>query len=299
MKTKLPWFRMYVDFLNDPKIVRLAFEDQRHFIGLLALKSDGALDDLEDDPDLLDRIVAQRLWIDHAIIREVKKRLISAGLIDECWQPIAWQKRQFMSDTDPTATERKRRQRERERNTDVTDASRVTVTNVTRTDTDTDTESEEQKAGTPQKTKSDQPNDPAPTAGAKKRGRKSDPEKTLGVDDLVAEGVGKQHAEDWLKVRKAKKAPLTQTAWDGVKSESAKAGITPAKAVQVSAENSWQGFRASWYAKQREEESRGGGRDAHGRPVAVTSQRRSFEGVDYGKGRVHADFRDIDEAEKL
>ena len=42
-----------------------------------------------------------------------------------------------------------------------------------------------------------------------------------------------------------------------------------------------------------------GARDANGNAVPVTSQRRSFEGVDYGNGRVHADFQDIDEAVKL
>lgn len=94
----MPWFRMYVDFLNDPKLIALAFEDQRHFIGLLALKSDGALDS-GCEPELLDRIVAQRLWIDQAVIREVKKRLMAAGLISDCWQPLAWEKRQFRSDS--------------------------------------------------------------------------------------------------------------------------------------------------------------------------------------------------------
>lgn len=98
MSTRMPWFRMYVDFLNDPKLIRLAFEDQRHFIGVLALKSDGALDD-GTDAELLNRIVAQRLWIDHAVIREVKKRLVAAGLITEDWQPIAWERRQFKSDS--------------------------------------------------------------------------------------------------------------------------------------------------------------------------------------------------------
>lgn len=110
----LPWFRMYTDFLMDPKMIALAFEDQRHFIGILALKADGALDQ-DCCPDLMDRIVAQRLWIDHAIIRDVKKRLIAAGLIDEDWQPLAWNKRQMRSDADPTNAERQRRYRERQK----------------------------------------------------------------------------------------------------------------------------------------------------------------------------------------
>lgn len=110
----LPWFRMYTDFLMDPKMIALAFEDQRHFIGILALKSDGALDQ-DCCPDLMDRIVAQRLWIDHAIIRDVKKRLVAAELIDNDWQPLAWNKRQMRSDADPTNAERQRRHRERQK----------------------------------------------------------------------------------------------------------------------------------------------------------------------------------------
>ena len=90
MSSKMPWFRMYVDFLNDPKMISLAFEDQRHFIGLLALKSDGALD-ADIDPALLDRIVAQRLWIDHSEIQKVKQTLVDADLIRANWQPLAWE----------------------------------------------------------------------------------------------------------------------------------------------------------------------------------------------------------------
>jgi hypothetical protein len=124
---------MYVDFLEDPKMLALAFEDQRHFIGLLALKSAGTLD--QDCAEaLMDRIVSQRLWVDHQAIAGVKRRLIDAGLINDSWQPIAWEKRQRASDKDPTSAERKRRERDRKRQVnqqdaevtkDVTDESRV------------------------------------------------------------------------------------------------------------------------------------------------------------------------------
>ncbi|UGA37922.1 hypothetical protein JOS77_28955 [Chromobacterium haemolyticum] len=136
MSSRLPWFRMYADFLNDPKLISLAFEDQRHFIGVLALKCDGAIDEVVDG-DLLDRIMAQRLWIDHAVIRDVKRRLVAAGLIDTDWQPIAWDKRQMKSDSDSTGAERQRRYRESRKSNALRDAS------VTRLDTDTDTEEEQ------------------------------------------------------------------------------------------------------------------------------------------------------------
>ena len=106
-----PWFRMYVDFLTDSKMIAIAFEDQRHFIGVLALKSSGILDQASSDA-MMNRIVSQRLWIDHSLILDVKKRLVDAGLIDDKWQPLAWDKRQRKSDLDNTAAVRQRRYRE-------------------------------------------------------------------------------------------------------------------------------------------------------------------------------------------
>lgn len=79
------------------------------------------------------------------------------------------------------------------------------------------------------------------------------PNGTLTADDLEAQGVDRQVALDWLSVRKAKDAPLTMTAWELVKSEAAKAGITAGEAVRVAAEHSWAGFKANWYANQKAE----------------------------------------------
>lgn len=72
------------------------------------------------------------------------------------------------------------------------------------------------------------------------------PPATMAAKDLVADGVPEAVAVDWLRVRKAKKAPLTRTAWDGVKREAVLAGITPAEAVKVAVESNWQGFKAAW-----------------------------------------------------
>ena len=63
---------------------------------------------------------------------------------------------------------------------------------------------------------------------------------------LLALGVDAQVAADWLAVRKAKRAALTQTALDDVVAEAGKAGISVAEAVRICAARGWQGFRASW-----------------------------------------------------
>ena len=73
--------------------------------------------------------------------------------------------------------------------------------------------------------------------------------RVLCVSDLVAEGVDRGIAVTWFKVRKLKDAPLTQLAWDGVKREAVKVGLSPAQAVQMAAESNWQGFKASWVVK--------------------------------------------------
>lgn len=145
MNTKMPWFRMYTDFLNDPKMIALAFEDQRHFIGILALKSDGALDSVVEE-SLMDRIVAQRLWIDHGVIREVKRRLVAAGLIDTFWQPLAWDKRQFKSDSSKDRVA-KFRASKKDGNGEVTLQQRKS--NAVDADTDTDADTEKDSAGKP------------------------------------------------------------------------------------------------------------------------------------------------------
>lgn len=68
----------------------------------------------------------------------------------------------------------------------------------------------------------------------------------LKAKDIISEGVDAQVADDWMAVRKAKKAPLTQSSWEAVKREAAAAGLTPAEAVKIAAESNWQGFKASW-----------------------------------------------------
>ncbi|MFM0158026.1 helix-turn-helix domain-containing protein [Paraburkholderia sediminicola] len=70
----------------------------------------------------------------------------------------------------------------------------------------------------------------------------------VGIEELALEGVDRQHARDWLLVRKAKRMPLTQSAWIATKAEADKAGLSSAQAVKRAAESGWAGFRASFVA---------------------------------------------------
>jgi len=67
----------------------------------------------------------------------------------------------------------------------------------------------------------------------------------------MPEGVDEVHWNDWTAARKAKRLPAANASiWAGIVREAEKAGITPAKAVQFSAENAFAGFKAEWYQKQ-------------------------------------------------
>lgn len=55
--------------------------------------------------------------------------------------------------------------------------------------------------------------------------------------------------KDYLAVRKAKKAPMTEVALDGIKAEAEKAGWTLEAAIKECVVRGWQGFKADWVTK--------------------------------------------------
>lgn len=64
--------------------------------------------------------------------------------------------------------------------------------------------------------------------------------------DDVAETVW----EDFQRLRREKRAPLTETALAGVRREAKKAGVSMEVALAACCEYGWQGFNASWYAER-------------------------------------------------
>lgn len=55
---------------------------------------------------------------------------------------------------------------------------------------------------------------------------------------------------DFMVVRKGRRAPMTQTALDGIQREAIKAGLTLNEALTRCVEWSWQSFDADWYANR-------------------------------------------------
>jgi len=75
---------------------------------------------------------------------------------------------------------------------------------------------------------------------------------TLPKKNTVAppEGVTVMVWQDWLKLRKAKKAAVTQTALDGIQREADKARVSLQTALETCCERGWTGFKAEWMQSQ-------------------------------------------------
>ena len=210
----LAWFRLYAEAVDDDKLRLLAFEDRWHFVALLCCKAQGILD---SHGDLVRRKVCVKLGLDMRELDEVARRLSEVELIDQhTLEPLAWSRRQFVSDRDSTAAERQRRRRQKLKesteNECVTDASRVTSRN------------------------------------SHGRATKKPPVTPACPDDVDPDTY-----RDFLAVRKAKRAPLTATALAGLRREAAKAGMSLQDAMAMCCERGWQSLRSDWLKDARPE----------------------------------------------
>lgn len=129
------WFRVYHDITSDPKMKLLAFEDRWHYVALLVFKSSGELDRV-CSASLKERMLAVHFGLTTSEMDNLKKRLSDVELIDSDWQPIGWDKRQFVSDN---STDRVRKHRAKSKGCEVKQSCNVSVTPP---DTDTDTETD-------------------------------------------------------------------------------------------------------------------------------------------------------------
>ena len=122
----LPWFRLYSDLLDNPKIQMLPENMRYRYVALLCSRCK-----LEH---LTDQIIAFQWRLSPADVQETKSLFMRMGIIDENWTVIKWDKRQFVSDS---STGRVRKFRS---NVTTMKRSNPVTRNVPDTDTDTDTE---------------------------------------------------------------------------------------------------------------------------------------------------------------
>lgn len=127
-----PWFRMYAEFATDPKVQSMSEAMQRRLMMLLCLRCSDVLATLQDDE------LEFALHISNDELAETKALFMRKGFVDDAWNLLNWDKRQFNSDS---STERSRKHREAKKATaDVIATSRNVA--ATPPDTETDTEKE-------------------------------------------------------------------------------------------------------------------------------------------------------------
>lgn len=209
---KMPWFRMYAEFATDHKVQMMSESYQRRFVMLLCLRCSNG------DVTLQDNAVTFMLRISNDEWLETKRVFVENNLIDDDNNIIAWDKRQYQSDS---SAERVARFRERQKTASKTD-EKCNVT-VTPPDTDTDT-------------------DICITDVIHKKPSKFDP-----VGHLVSLGVDKQVATDYCQQRKKKP---TLTALQGIAAQAAKANMSIEKALRICCSRGWEGFKAEWVAEK-------------------------------------------------
>lgn len=73
---------------------------------------------------------------------------------------------------------------------------------------------------------------------------------TKTARDAPPDGVSLSVWQDFLKLRKTKKAPVTDTAIEGIRREALKAGIGLSDALATCCQRGWTGFKADWVAQQ-------------------------------------------------
>jgi len=126
------WFRMYHEFATDPKVQMMSEADQRRFVMVLCLRCSNG------DVTLHDTEVAFQLRITDEEYAGTKARFVAAGLIDDRNIPVAWDKRQFVSDSS-AARVSKHRQKNKDK------MKRYSNGGVAPPDTDTDTDTDKEK----------------------------------------------------------------------------------------------------------------------------------------------------------
>lgn len=204
---QLRWFRLYSEFLTDPIVRLLAFEDQRHFIAALCMKSMGVLDKQYARPELRTRVISSLVGLsdvtsgtDKSQLDAARDRLRDIGLIDEGWQPINWNKRQFQSDSSAERTRKWRLKRHGD----------VTVTRQSRAETEQIQNRTEQ--------------------------RKSPP--------VFLDGLDRDAFQRFTEYRKQIGKPIKTASLEAAQKALAKFGADQAAVVEQSVANGWQGLFA-------------------------------------------------------
>jgi hypothetical protein len=217
-----PWFRLYHEFDSDPKVQSMPEVMQRRLIMLFCSKCRG---ETLQEPDR-----AFHWRISESELAQTKAVFLAKGFIDEKWDLLNWNRRQFLSDS---STDRVRKHRQAMKQDETLQKRDETKCNGT----DTDTEAEQKQI----KTKA--------ASGAK-----------APVFVLPA-GIDRKAWDGYEEMRRKRRCGLTDSGRELCmkKLESLKrAGHDPTAVLNQSTMNGWQGL-----FELKGEKSNGGARPSN------------------------------------
>jgi hypothetical protein len=114
------WFRFYSEFEDDPKVQMMPEVMQLRLVKVFCGRC--------KEVKLTDAQLAYKWHITATELAETKALFIENGFIDEHWEPLNWNKRQYLSDSSTIRTKRyrERKRTSQERHGDVHSVTRVT-----------------------------------------------------------------------------------------------------------------------------------------------------------------------------
>ena len=165
--------------------------------------------------------IAFQLRLSEAELIETKQLFISKKFIDKQWNLLNWDKRQFVSDSSTSRVRKHRDKKKQPSNDDETLQKRQS--NAIDTDTDTDKK-----------------------------------QRTKATSVACPPDVDQQIWDDWKQLRKAKKAPVTETVVSSARKEASKANMSFSDFLSVWCARGSQGLQADWLKPEEKNLSKTG-----------------------------------------
>lgn len=130
---KNPWFRMYGDFINNPKVQIVTEALRYRYVALLCLHCNGDYENRPNDEIALSLRVTVEEWI------LTRDEFVRRELLTPDFKIYGWEKKQYISDIkDSTAAIRQKRYRENKRNP----RNEAVTSRLPEADTDTEADTE-------------------------------------------------------------------------------------------------------------------------------------------------------------
>ena len=145
--------------------------------------------------------------------------------------------------------------------------------------------------GNPEITQTVSENNPQETLNKNHKPRtiNQEPIKNTSACARPPDGVPDPVWADFQKLRRAKKAPITETAIDGIRREADRAGMPLGDVLAMCCERGWTGFKADWLEQKSQQRSGSNGSNAE--TFAERDRENGMRRWEQMTGQVHPDRR--------